>query len=248
MITRQIASFFTYIIGIDPSPSMIDQARASTQALRISYRIGSAEDLDFVEDGTVDMVVASQAAHWFDYNKVWPMLARKLRKGGTVAFLGYKENVIMGHPEATKVLYRYGYDPKAEFMGPHWEQPGRNILRDLYRSIVPPETDFEAIERLEYEPDANGASPIASMGRLMLKTMTLGEMEGYARTFSSHYRWSEAHPGRKSKAKGGGGDIVDEMMEKMLEVEPEWRKQGDSWRDISVGSEWGSVILLARKK
>jgi hypothetical protein len=56
------------------------------------------------------------------------------------------------------------------------------------------------------------------------------------------------HPQQKARKDGGEGDIVDEMFEKMLEVEPEWKKQGENWRDIPVENEWGSVILLARKK
>jgi hypothetical protein len=33
-----------------------------------------------------------------------------------------------------------------------------------------------------------------------------------------------------------------------VEAEPEWRAMGDKWRDFEVESEWGSVILLARRK
>jgi hypothetical protein len=34
----------------------------------------------------------------------------------------------------------------------------------------------------------------------------------------------------------------------LVEAEPEWRAMGDKWRDFEVESEWGSVILLARRK
>jgi hypothetical protein len=56
------------------------------------------------------------------------------------------------------------------------------------------------------------------------------------------------HEGVKSREDGGEGDIVDEMFDKMLEAEPEWRAMGERWRDFEVESEWGSVILLARRK
>ena len=46
----------------------------------------------------------------------------------------------------------------------------------------------------------------------------------------------------------GEGDIIDEMFDKMLEAEPEWKKAGEGWRDVEVENEWGSVILLARRK
>jgi SAM-dependent methyltransferase len=245
--TRELSSYFTRVVGIDPSAPMVNQAASSTKEENVSFRQGNAEDLDSFGDGSIDMVISSQAAHWFDYSKVWPMLKRKLRTGGTLAFLGYKENVLVKHPKATEVLHRYSYDPGVDLMGPHWEQPGRDILKDKYRSIVPPEADFEDIRRLEYEPGTQGVGTGPLGERVMYKTMKLGEMEGYVRTFSAYYRWQAAHPDQNAKAKGGQGDIVDEMFEKMLEV-PEWENVEAEWRDVEVESEWGSVILLARKK
>jgi trans-aconitate 3-methyltransferase len=226
---------------------MVAQAVSYTKEQNVSFRQGSAEDLTAFDDGSIDMVVSSQAAHWFDYSKVWPMLARKLRKGGTVAFLGYKENVVVGRPKATAVLDHYCYGPNVELMGPYWEQPGRNILRDMYRMIVPPENDFEKVMRWEYEPTQEGEGKgMAGRSRIMYKSMKLGEMEGYVRSFSCYYRWLEAHPEHKPRQEGGM--VVDEMFEEILKVEPEWQKYGDDWRDIEVESEWGSVVLLARKR
>ena len=224
---------------------MIKQATSSNKEENVSFRQGNAEDLDSFGDGSVDMVISSQAAYWFDYSKVWPMLKCKLRSGSTLAFLGYKENVFVKHPRATQVLHHYSYDPGVDLMGPQWEQPGRDILRDKYRAIIPSEADFEDITRLEYEPGMQGEETEPLGERVMYKTMKLGEMEGYARTFSAYYHRQAAHPDQKSKDKGGQGDIVDEMFEKMLEAEPEWKKRGADWRDIEVESEWGSVVLLA---
>ncbi len=246
--TRDLSSHFTKVVGVDPSGPMVKQATSSTKAQNVSFIQGNAEDLDSFGDGSIDMVISSQAAHWFDYSKVWPMLKRKMRAGGTLAFLGYKENVFVKYPRTTQVLNHYLYDPDVDFMGPHWEQPGRNILRDLFRAIVPPETYFEDVQRREYEPKIQDSETVDQGERVMYKTMNLGEMEGYTRTFSAYYRWQAAHPDQKSKAEGGKGDVIDEMFEEILKVEPEWKNQGDEWRDIEAESEWGSVILLARKK
>jgi hypothetical protein len=123
-------------------------------------------------------------------------------------------------------------------MGSYWEQPGIDILRDLYRSIILPEEDFEDFNRIEYEPKTNSiAGPETSGERLMYKNLKLGELEGYVRTFSAYYGWLEAHLGRKPRAQGGSGDIVDEMFGNMLEAEPQWKEQGDRWRDIELGTE-----------
>jgi SAM-dependent methyltransferase len=128
---------------------MIKQAISSTPPDKypnVEFREASAEDLSFIEDGSLDIVVAGQAAHWFDYARVWPEIARKLRKGGTVAFWGYKDNVFVDHPKATKILDEYCYGDRT--MGPFWEQPGRDILRDKYRNIIPPPSLFEEVERI----------------------------------------------------------------------------------------------------
>lgn len=225
---------------------MIEQSKSSTPSSlsNISFRQASAEDLSFIEDGTLDMVVAGQAAHWFDYEKVWPELTRKMRKGGTLAFWGYKDNYLVDYPKATSIMDEYCYGERT--MGPYWEQPGRQILRGLYRDIVIPESQWTDVERTEYEPGTKGKG--SGTGELLMyRRMKLGEMEGYLRTFSSFHAWAATHPEAKARGNGGKGDIVDEMFDKMLEAEPEWREKGDSWRDFEVETEWGSVILMARK-
>jgi SAM-dependent methyltransferase len=248
LISRELAPSFTRVLGTDPSPSMIAQAESTTSSTtypNITFQQASAEDLSFIKDGTLDMVVAGQAAHWFDYAKVWPELSRKVRRGGTLAFWGYKDNVFVEHPRASKVLDYYCYGK--ETMGPFWEQPGRTILRDKYRDIVPPETEWEDVTRVVYEPGTEGKE--SGEGTcLMSRRLKLGEMEGYARTFSSFHNWAAENKDRKARKDGGEGDIVDEMFDKMLEVEPEWKKAGENWRDVEVENEWGSVILLARRK
>ena len=212
----------------------------------VSFAVGTSEDLlSDLESGGLDMVVAGQAAHWFDFSKTWLGLKRTVRSGGTVAFWGYKDNIFVDYPRASQLLLDYCY--KKETMGPFWELPGRNILRDKYRVIVPPAEDWENVERIEYEPGTEGRG--SGEGEvLMQKRLKLGEVEGYARTFSSYHNWMAAQEGVKARKDGGEGDIIDEMFDAMLEAEPEWKAMGDKWRDLEVYCEWGSIILLARRK
>lgn len=246
LISRELASSFTKVLGTDPSAVMVTQAQSTSSSYKnVEFKQGNAEDLSMIKDGSLDMVVAGQAAHWFDYSKVWPELQKKVRQGGTLAFWGYKDNYFVEYPEATQVFDHYCYG--SDTMGPYWEQPGRSILRDLYRQIEPRTSEWESIERIEYQPAMNGKE--SGQGEvLMQRRLKLGEIEGYVRTFSSFHTWATAHPERKSRKDGGDGDIVDEMFDKILEAEPEWKASGDKWRDYEVENEWGSVILLARKK
>ncbi|KAI5868359.1 S-adenosyl-L-methionine-dependent methyltransferase [Durotheca rogersii] len=248
-IARYLKPHFKSVIAIDPSAGMIAQARQTTTDPEITFRQGGAEDLDFLAEGSVDMAVSGQAAHWFDYTQAWPSLARVVRPGGTVAFWGYKDNVLVGAEQATRIMgqFVYGFGevaPGVEGMGPYWEQPGRGILRDLLRGVQPPEADWTDVTRREHEPGEEGPEET----RWLRKKMKLGEVEGYVQTFSAFNGWKEAHPQAKSRASGGEGDILDVMWDRMVDAVPEWKAMGERWREAEVVSDWGTYILTARRR
>lgn len=94
LVARALSSKFSKVIGTDPSDGMIKQAESSTSREdypNLSFRRSSAESMPFLKDASVDLVVAGQAAHWFDTTQLWPEMNRVLRKGGTLAFWGYKD-------------------------------------------------------------------------------------------------------------------------------------------------------------
>ncbi|CAJ2514000.1 Uu.00g021190.m01.CDS01 [Anthostomella pinea] len=250
LIARGLSPQFKSVVAIDPSAGMVAQAQRTTDDTKITFREGSAEDLSFLADRSVDMAVAGQAAHWFDYGKVWPNLARVVRPGGTLAFWGYKDNVLLGATQATEIMEQFVYGfgevaPGVEGMGPYWEQPGRSILRDLLRSVQAPEKDWTDVTRLEHEPGQEGSGEEACWLR---KKMKLGEVEGYTRTFSCFSGWRDAHPEAKSRADGGDGDVVDFMWDRMVDAVPEWKALGERWREAEVVSDWGTYVLMARRR
>lgn len=98
------------------------------------------------------MVYLAQAAHWFDWSKLWPEVARVLRKGGSAAFWAsvhfnnnsiinanfillqiYSEFRIQNHQSLTPLITQYSQpqdaDPRLS-LGPHWQRPGRTILEN----------------------------------------------------------------------------------------------------------------------
>ena len=98
VVSRALAPHFEKVYGTDPSAVMINQARKiaaeSDTAGNVQWRQASAENLDFVEDGSLDMVVAGQAAHWFDFPRVWGLVRRKLRVARWTP--GFRELVARG--------------------------------------------------------------------------------------------------------------------------------------------------------
>ena len=249
IVTRALAPSFTRVIGTDPSPGMLAKARSaatSPEVSNITYHEAAAECLPFVADGQADMVVSGQAAHWFDYPRVWSELSRILRDGGTLAFWGYKDPAFVGYAKATVILDRYAYGKGPELLGDYWLQPGRKMVQNQYRDIKPPEGEWDDVRRIEHEPTAAGKG--AGQGTIMLqKKLTLAQCQQYIRTWSSYHAWKEAHPGVMRSDDGGSGDVVDEMFEEMVQAEEDWRLRLD-WKEIQVDMEFGSGFLLARKR
>ncbi|KAI0469572.1 S-adenosyl-L-methionine-dependent methyltransferase [Xylaria cf. heliscus] len=249
LIARAMDPYFKRLLAIDPSAGMVEQARRTTNSAKITFQQGYAEDLSaLVQPASVDMAVAGQAAHWFDYSKVWPELARAVKPGGTVAFWGYVDNVLVGAEQATEVMEKFVYGfgevaPGVEGMGPYWEQPGRGILRKLLRSVQVPEDQWKDVVRLEHEPGKQDGDQ-----DWLKKTMKLGEVEAYTRTFSAYSGWKDAHPEAKSRAEGGDGDVVDIMWDRMRDVVPEWKALGEQWREAEVVSDWGTYCIMARRR
>lgn len=248
---------------------MISQARDLTPATQFPstrYVATAAEDVVSAigPDSQASLLVSAQASHWFRYPEVWRELARAVAKGGTLAFWGYKDNILVGQPRATEAVLRWAYtvgpmdgrDDGMVGMGAYWEAPGRPRLRDLYRAeeMQPPESDWEDVRWGRYEPEGlgevgsvAGEGDEASRWRLT-KGMKLGEFEAYTRTWSAYSGWRDAFPQRKSRAEGGDGDVVDVMFDEVRDLVQEWKALGERWREAEVECDWGTVLLLARRR
>lgn len=238
---------FDRVIGTDPSPGMIRQSRESIagrpEFKYVEFREGAAEDGSlFLKDGEVDMVVAGQAAHWFDYARFWPEMRRIVRKEGTIAVWGYKDHVFVDFPEATRIMQSYAYDQDADKLGSYWPMPGRSYVQDKLRVIKPPQEDWDDVRRVEYEPDTRGRR--SGQGEVMMeRRLSVAECKKYVRTWSSFHGWQVAHPEMQAREQGGKGDIMDEMFDEIAQGTEYFRNE-----DNEVNIEWGSGIVMARRK
>lgn len=80
-----LAERFDKVTGLDPSRKMVDVGLQSLKN-NITYAVGDAEKTG-LPDQSIDLVIAGQAAHWFDHEKAWKELRRVLRPKGTVAYV-----------------------------------------------------------------------------------------------------------------------------------------------------------------
>ena len=238
------------VMGTDPSPGMLEQARTiasqGSEPSNVEFRQASAEDLSFLDNESVDMVVSGQAAHWFDYPKFFPEMKRILRRGGTLALWGYKDHVFVDYPEATQILDRYAYGKGNSYLGDYWSQPGRSIAQSKYQDIKIPKDDFVDIQRIEYEPGCKGRN--SGSGTLFLeKRIRLADCMNYIRTWSAYHGWLENHPDCQKRETGGKGDVIDAMFDEIRESRLEWQED-EHWAETEVDIEWGSGLVLARRK
>lgn len=241
--TRALAPDFSRVIGVDPSPGMVAEARSLTPAsshANVEYHESAAEHLPFLADDSVDMVVAAQSAHWFDYPRLFAELKRTVRRDGTLAVWGYRDHIFVDHPNATAVMQRYCFTPGHGLLGDYWPQPGRSIAQFHLHALQPPESDWTDIRRDEYEP--SHGPPSGNPQVLMTQTVTLAACKEYIKTWSAYHAWREAHPPPSTTT-----DIVDDLFDHMRRQEDAW-KDDPNWMQLEVRIDWGSTLILARRK
>ncbi len=126
-LTIALAAKFDRVIATDPAKAQLAEAPAHPH---VEYRECPAEDSGLVA-GSIDLAVAAQAAHWFD----WPRFVREIERvthdGSIVALVGYGNSEVDG--EAGRAI--------TEFMegvaGPYWPA-GRAHIINGYRDLVMP--------------------------------------------------------------------------------------------------------------
>ncbi len=83
-LTDELLAAGHEVVAVDPSAEML--AELAARHRDVTTTVGGAEQLP-LPDGSVDAVVAGQAAHWFDPPRAAPELRRVLRPGGVVGFV-----------------------------------------------------------------------------------------------------------------------------------------------------------------
>lgn len=240
---------------------MIENATRSTLESNITYAVCSAEDLSSLQvdprcrvfPGDVDFIGVGQAVHWFNHDEWFHEMYRMIRPGGTLAYWGYSDAGFKGYPKATEILRRYAYhDDYRLGLGRYWPK-GREIVRDLNRSVVPPESQWTDVRRIEYQSmgKSNGE-------RIVWKKSSVADLIMYMTSWSSWQEWKDAHPKSRSRLVEAVKDKVDvDTIEPLQENEVpdvldgcvEEIMKTEGWNvGTEVEIEWDSSIVMARRK
>ena len=126
-----LAAHFDKVIATDPSEAQLSSAN---QHPRVTYAQAD-ERAPFIAEGSVDLVTAAQAIHWFDLGRFYPEVNRVLRPGGIVAVWSY------GRPSVDDVTNRVINWFHDERVGPMWPreryevESGYGLLPFPFREI-----------------------------------------------------------------------------------------------------------------
>ena len=154
-LSVDLAGHFTRVVATDPSRAQLDQA---IQRDNTEYRCEQAEQTS-LSDGSADLVVAAQAAHWFDWPRYVAEVSRVARPGALAALVSYGPVEVDGSV-GVHVAHYYAD------VGPYWP-PERRHVDNGYRDLAWP---WPAVE----------APAIA-----MIEMWTRDELLGYVATWSA---------------------------------------------------------------
>ena len=147
-----IAPHYDTVLALDGSLTQLGRATAHP---RVAYVAALAERLP-VADRSVDLVVAAQAAHWFDFGRFHAECARVLAPGGAVVAWTYEKFRVDAAVDAVvDDFYR-------DVVGPYWP-PERRYVEEGYRTLPFPWAEVPA-PAFELQTDWDLAQVIGYLG------------------------------------------------------------------------------------
>lgn len=200
-VARALSSHFTHVYGLDPSEGMIATARSkggvTSTSEPIRFEISTAEAIGTnlsppVRDGSVDLITAGNAAHWFNMPQFWRTAARILKPGGNVMLWTSGPSKLHSSVPNAAAIDKTMDDLEAEYLKPYLAE-GNMLTRGRYKdlplpwTITPPQGDFD-------EKDFVRKQWKISEHAVDLPRIDLDTMEKIIETMSPVTRWREAHP------------------------------------------------------
>lgn len=119
-----LAPHFDRVIATDGS---VAQLRSAAVHPHVTY-VGNLAEQPALQDRSIDLAVAAQAAHWFDHTRFHPEMRRVLRPDGALALWTYGLTSIA--PPIDAVVSHY-YE---NVVGPYWP-PERRHVENAYRDL-----------------------------------------------------------------------------------------------------------------
>jgi ubiquinone/menaquinone biosynthesis C-methylase UbiE len=147
-----LSEIFDSVIATDASAAQLAEAESRP---RVRYRCEPAERISLA-DASVDLVVAAQAAHWFDWAAFAAEASRVLRPGGLLAVWCYRSLVVQ--PEIERLVEDFSRD----VVGPYWPRERRHV-EEGYRDMPLPFPEC-TVPRFEMQADWDCDASLGYLG------------------------------------------------------------------------------------
>jgi ubiquinone/menaquinone biosynthesis C-methylase UbiE len=131
-VALKLSSIYQSVFATDIS---LQQLNHATAAYNIQYSVQAAEQTQF-SDQMFDLIIAAQAAHWFDFDQFYNEVRRTAKPNAIICLLGYGNIKIT--PEID-VLVSHFYE---HIIGPYWDAE-RRYIDEAYQTIPFPFTDIQ---------------------------------------------------------------------------------------------------------
>lgn len=128
-----LAARFEQVIATEPAQAQLDAAERHSN---VEYRCEPAEK-STLGSGSVDLVVAAQAAHWFAWPAYVAEVERVAKPGALVALVSY--GIVEVEPSASAIVTHFYRD----VVGKYWPK-GREHVENGYRDLAWPWPTVEA--------------------------------------------------------------------------------------------------------
>lgn len=252
------------VIGIEPSEPMIETANklvkdrcvelGFSDSNRIHFVKGTAESIASSPEmeGTIDLITVAEAIHWFgDWKAFFEASAKLLKPGGTLAYWMYVDPIIVNFTgphqsglskkevlqKAMGVYFKFAYDDP-RFIGPHWNQPGRGILKDMCKEVeqVIPKNLFGDLVIHEFTPESGKPDYGLETKDLVLnrKGIKIQDYVNYFETYSGFHAYREAT---------GDTTLLSEKFVDALEAETGWDRT-----KTTIDLVWNTKYVFLRRK
>lgn len=248
-VARSLGVHFARVVGLDPSEGMVSTARSlggtTSTSEPIRFELSTAEDLGTnlaqpIQDASVDLITAGNAAHWFDMPQFWSTAARVLKPGGSVTlWTSGRTRIHPSNPNAAAIQAEMDRIEE-EYLEPFFV-PGNWLVRNRYSDLPLPwtletpiaEFDEAISSRKDWEPENDFYS--------INPHLNMDLFEKIIATGSPVTRWRQAHP----DAIGTERDILKiyrRAIERLL------NEAGVEKGKEMVKGATNGVILIVKKK
>ncbi|KAK3293873.1 S-adenosyl-L-methionine-dependent methyltransferase [Chaetomium fimeti] len=257
---RSLASVFNHALGIDPSEGMITTARSIGGVTHtdetIRFEACTIDDVSaqtptatspgpLQAAGSVDLITAATAAHWFDMAVFWPRAARLLKPGGSVA-LWVSGPILVDPSMPGGVAIQAAIDGFEQALDAYMV-PGNRVGRGLYVDLTlpwmleAPVPEFERDSFLRKEWDVGeGKEPIDEFYRNQ-RPPNVDVLVMVLATASPYIRWREANA-------GSVGTEADPLQVMRKEIEKVMQDAGMDPKTGLIEGGVGAALLMVKKK